>query len=142
MPVPRQYQLASLEFSQFLSDARDAAGLTSTNAAYTMVQGVLHTFRRRLDIKEAILFASVLPAVLRALFVADWNLEEPKRSFEDRASMTKEVQALRPNHNYSPDSAIHDVATALRKHVDEEILDRVLAQLPDGAAQFWHVAPQ
>ena len=139
MPVPRQYQLASLEFNEFLVDARDAAGLMTTNAAYTMVQGVLHTFRRRLEIKQAILFANVLPAVLRAIFVADWDVEEPKRRFEDRAAMTKEVQALRPNHNYAPDTAIHDVATALRKHVDEEMFDQVLAQLPDGAAQFWHV---
>ena len=33
-----------------------------------MVQGVLQAFRRRLDIKEAIGFANVLPPVLRALF--------------------------------------------------------------------------
>lgn len=34
-----------------------------------MVQGVLQTFRRRLDVKEAVLFANVLPPMLRALFV-------------------------------------------------------------------------
>jgi uncharacterized protein (DUF2267 family) len=38
-----------------------------------MVQGVLQTFRRRLEISEAIRFAGVLPPVLRAIFVADWD---------------------------------------------------------------------
>lgn len=139
MPVPRQYQFASMEFSQFLVDARDAAGLTSVNAAYTMTQGVLLTFRQRLDAKQGILFANVLPAVLRAIFVADWDVDEPRKRFEDRAAMTKEVQALRPNHNYSPDTVIRDVAIALRKHVDAEIFDRVLTQLPHGASEFWRI---
>ena len=137
--VPRQYQLASLEFTRFLDDARDAAELTSINAAYTMAQGVLLTFRRRLDAKQGLLFANVLPALLRALFVADWNVDEARRPFQDRATMTKEVQALRPNHNYSPDTAIKDVATALRQHVDEEVFDRVLTRLPAGAVEFWRV---
>lgn len=58
---------------RFLLDARDTAGLGSTHQAYTMVQGVLQTFRRRLEISEAIRFAGVLPPVLRAIFVADWD---------------------------------------------------------------------
>lgn len=54
MPVPPEYRRASIEFEQFLLDAREAAGLTTTNQTYTMVQGVLQTFRRRLTIPEAI----------------------------------------------------------------------------------------
>ena len=51
--------------------------------------------------------------------------------------MTKEVQALRVAHNFAPDTAIHGVATALRRNIDQAALDRVLAELPQGAAQFW-----
>ena len=51
--------------------------------------------------------------------------------------MTKEVLALRPEHNYSTPTAIRDVARALRKHVDERALDRVLAEMPRPAADFW-----
>jgi hypothetical protein len=68
----------------------------------------------------------VLPAVLRAVFVADWNPEEPRRPFEDRAVMTQEVRALRADHNFAPETAIQDVARALRRHVDEAAFDRVL----------------
>jgi uncharacterized protein (DUF2267 family) len=135
--VPNQYQLASQQFSEFLTDVRDTAGLTSTHQAFTMTQGVLQTFRRRLDVKNALLFANVLPAVLRAIFVADWDLEEPTLPFVDRAAMTQEVLALRADHNVSPDTAIDDVATALRRHVDVAQLERVLARLPDGAVEFW-----
>ena len=138
--IPVQYTFAFQDFTAFLNDARDAAGLTSTNAAYTMTQGVLLTFRRRLDAPQILLFAGTLPAVLRAMVVADWDPDEPKRPFESRAAMTKEVQDLRPDHNYSPDTAIRDVAMALRKHVDEVAFNRVLAQLPDGAQDFWRVS--
>jgi uncharacterized protein (DUF2267 family) len=137
MPVPPQYQRATDDFFAFLVDARDASSLQTTHQAYTMVQGVLQTFRRRLSLPDAIRFAAVLPAVVRALFVADWDPDEPQRPFGDRATMTAEVQALRPNHNFAPQTAIRDVATALRKHVDQVRFDAQLATLPVGAAEFW-----
>lgn len=137
MPVPNEYQRAADDFYKFLLDARDTAGLGSTHQTYTMVQGVFQTFRRRLDLKDAILFASVLPAVLRALFVADWDTEEPQQQFGDRNVMTKEVQQLRSDHNFAPQDAIRDVAAALRRHVDKEKFAEVLARLPSGAKDFW-----
>ena len=139
MPVPPEYQRATDDFYKLLADARDAAGLTTTNQAYTMLQGVFQVFRRRLEVKDAIRFLSVLPAGARALFVADWDPDEPKRPFEDRALMTKEVLELRPEHNFAPETAIHDVAIALRRNVDQEAFGRTLATFPKGAAQFWQV---
>ncbi len=103
-----------------------------------MVQGVLQAFRRRLDMKEAIRFASVLPVGARALFVQDWNVDERRRPFEDRAAMTAEVQALRPQQNFAPDNSIRAVARALRRRVDTEAFDRMLATLPQGADEFWN----
>jgi len=138
MPVPPEYQRASQDFYEFLQDAKEVSGLETTHQVYTMVQGFLQAFRRRLDIKEAVLFAGVLPSVLRAIFIADWNTDEPKRPFEDRTVMTKEVQALRADHNFAPETSIRDVAIALRKNVDETEFNRVLAKLPEGAVQFWH----
>lgn len=137
MPVPSQYQRATDHFYEFLIDARDTANLESTHQAYTMVQGVLQAFRRRLDLKDAILFAGVLPPVLRAIFVAEWDTDEPRCPFEDREVMTNEVQALRVDHNFAPETSIRDVAGALRRHTDEDELDRVLARLPEGAVEFW-----
>lgn len=137
MPVPFDYKHASMAFEQFLLDARDISGLATTHQTYTMVQGVFQAFRRRLDVRDALLFANVLPPVLRALFVADWNLDEPRRPFEDRAVMTREVQSLRPDHNLAPASSIRDVAAALRRNIDQAELDRVLARLPARARAFW-----
>src|SRR5262245_33332072 len=118
MPVPSEYQRATDDFYKLLMDARDAAGLTTTNQAYTMGQAVFQALRRRLQREQAIQFLSILPVGARALFVADWDVDEPKRPFEDRAVMTKEVQLLRPEHNFAPETAIHDVAGALRKNLD------------------------
>ncbi|WP_134500367.1 DUF2267 domain-containing protein [Microvirga pakistanensis] len=137
MTIPMEIQHASEDFERFLADARDTSGLATRNQTYTMVQGVLQVFRRRLEVREALLFANALPPVLRAIFVADWNIDEPRHPFQDRASMTREVQSLRKDHNFAPDTAIQDVATALRGNMDEAVLNRVLAALPEEASDFW-----
>ena len=137
MPVPSEYQRASLDFENFLVDVRDCAGLVTTNQAYTMVEGVFRTFRRRLSLVEGLAFADVLPPVLRALFIEEWETSVPTQPFASREAMTAEVQALRPAHNFSPANAIACVAAALHKHVQRERLEQVLAKLPGGALQFW-----
>jgi len=139
MTPPVEYQQATIQFYQFLTDARDAAGLQTTNESYTMAQAVLRAFRRRLELKEAIRFLVILPAGVRALFTADWDPEEPKLPFADRETMTHEVQALRPQHNFAPETSIHDVAVALRHNLDETTLDRVLDALGPAAKAFWAV---
>lgn len=120
-----------------MAAARDAADLQTTNQAFTMVEGVLLAFRRRLSAKDALAFANVLPAVLRAIFVSNWDIDIAPVPFSDRATMTKEVQALRSGHNFAPDHAISAVASALWKHVDPLSMRQVLASLPPGAAEFW-----
>jgi uncharacterized protein (DUF2267 family) len=142
MPVPPEYRRASIEFEQFLLDAREAADLTTTNQTYTMVQGVLQAFRRRLTIPEAIHFAGALPPVLRAIFVADWNVNEPPCSFGDYAEIIREVQSLRADHNFAPDTAIQAVAIALRKNIDPVRFKRALETLPVAAREFWNPQPQ
>jgi uncharacterized protein (DUF2267 family) len=137
MTIPMEFQHASAEFEAFLRDAQEASGLTTRNQTYTMVQAVFQTFRHRLEVQDAIRFAGVLPPVLRALFVTDWDPDEPKVAFVNRADLTREVQSLRRDHNFSPDTAIRDVAVALRRRADETAWDRVLAQLPPGASDFW-----
>lgn len=128
-----------MEFEKFMVDARDISGLNTTNMVYNMVVGVLRVFRRRLTVQEALGFANVLPAVVRAIFVADWDVAEPKAEFQDVSSMTKEVQALRAEHNFSPESAIHDVALALRRHVIQPEFDKYLSSLSVAAQEFWAV---
>ena len=48
MPMPQEYQIATQRFDAFLADAQDTLGLATRNQAYTVVQAVLLTFRRRL----------------------------------------------------------------------------------------------
>ncbi len=137
MPVPAEYERASVQFYNYLIDARDIADLWSTHVTYTMTQGVFQTFRRRISIQEAIDFANILPIGLRALFVTDWNTDEPIRPFESLEEMNKEVKTVRSEHNFSTDTAIEDVAKALRRHVDIEALDTLLKRFPKGATEFW-----
>lgn len=137
MPIPVEYQHASDDFHRFLRRVMEESGLSTSNQAYTTVQGVLYAFRRRLSVKQAILFAGVLRPIVRAIFVADWDVDEPVVQFGDVNSMTEEVQALRRDHNFSPATSIRDVSRALRESVDHAEFERVLAMLPEGANEFW-----
>lgn len=139
MTIPLEIQRATAEFDKFLATARDEAGLATRNQTYTMVEAVLLILRRRLDFAEAIRFAGILPPVLRAIFVANWDLGEARQPFTDHQTLTREVQSLRKDHNFAPDSAISDVAKALRTHVDQNELDALLAQLSPQAIDYWNV---
>jgi uncharacterized protein (DUF2267 family) len=78
-----------------------------------------------------------LPAVLRAVFVKDWNVHEKMRGFGDMRSLNEEVRSWRANHDFSPDEAIEIVATVLRHHVDPITFNKALDRLPGKAHEFW-----
>ena len=137
--MPWAYRHATKDWQAFLADARDGLGLTSDNMAYTAVQGVLLAFRRRLAPREVLAFADLLPAVLRALFVAGWDPLAPPVPWPDRAALEDEARALRPHHNLTPPDPIAPVARALRRTVRQLDLDRVLAAVGPEAEAFWHV---
>jgi uncharacterized protein (DUF2267 family) len=61
---------------RFLVDARDIADVQTTHRAYTMVEGVLLAFRRRLSLRDALMFANEPTLLLRALFVSSWGASE------------------------------------------------------------------
>ena len=136
--MPQQYQRAGEAFDAFLREARDELGHATRNQTYTTVESVLFTFRRRLTVEEGLRFADALPAVLRAMFVANWNTSEPPVPFGSREAMTAEVKALRRNHNFAPDTAIRDVACVLVQHVDATDFEAVIARLPREARAFWN----
>lgn len=139
MPMPWTYRHSSKEFRAFLADAKARMNLESDNSTYTAVDAVFQVFRRRLTAQQGLNFASVLPSVLRAIFVHRWDVSEPPVPFASRDEMTAEAQQVRVNHNLTPDNAIEATAWALRRSLNQRDLDRVLADLPQGAQDFWHV---
>jgi len=143
MPMPHAYRHAGAEWRAFLDDVRDRSGLATDNLAYTAIEAVLATFRARLTVPQALRFAAVLPAVPRAIFVTGWDATRPPDPFGTRAAQVAQVQALRPDHSLTPDSAIEDVAYALWRRVNHAELRRVLADLGPEATRFWQVdAPE
>ena len=139
MPPPFEYQNASMRFDQFLVDARDNAGLATTNMAWNMVVGVLHTFRRRLSAKQVLQFGAALPPVVRALYLEGWDLDSMPVPFASRSQLLSEVRAVRHRHNFSPENAIQAVAAALRKNVDLAAFEQALSLLPSEAQAYWAI---
>lgn len=137
MTVPSEYRRASAQFDDFLAAVAEEAGLTTSHQAYTTVQGVLVTFRRRLTLGQGMLFAQVLPPMLRALFVVDWDPHVQPSPVLDLSAWRREVQELRLNHNIAPASAIENVATVLWRSVDPSLFAACLERLPAFAREYW-----
>jgi uncharacterized protein (DUF2267 family) len=141
MPMPAEYKNASQDFDAFLMDVRDTCMLQTHHQAYHTLRAVLHVFRAHLTVADALAFASVLPPVTRAIFVEGWEAGGTPAPFLSRGELQREVKAIRRDHNLAPETAIADVARALRRSsIDTSNFDRVLRQLPQGAAEFWAVA--
>ena len=139
MPMPWTYRHASKEWRAFLDDVKERMSLDSDNMAYTAVDAVLQVFRQRLTAQQGLAFASVLPTVLRAIFVKDWDVSKPPVPFTARPALIAEAKQVRPHHNLTPDNAIEATAWAIRRCTNTRDFDRVLRQLPEEAAAFWHV---
>ena len=139
MPVPQQYTQASRDFDRFMIAVRDALGHDTTHQAYYSVVAVFLVFRRRVTVFQALRFADALPAVLRAIFVSDWDPHEPRLAFMSRAELTREAQAFRREHSFTPDDAINVVARVLRDHTDPIQLDLALNDLTPEAKEYWNV---
>lgn len=139
MPMPWTYRHASKEWRAFLDDAKGRMSLESENMTYTAVDAVLQVFRRRLTAQQGLDFATVLPSVLRALFISGWDVTEPPVTFPERNALIDEVKRVRVNHNLTPDNAIEATAWAIRRCTNKRDFERVLTLLPNEAAAFWHV---
>jgi uncharacterized protein (DUF2267 family) len=112
MPYPHEYTVAADKFAAFLRDVKEGA---------------------------AIAFANILPVGMRALFVADWDVDEERLPFTDLETMNKEVRLLRPDHNFATEQAIQQVSSAMKKHVDNEMLETLLKGISKEALAFWQI---
>ena len=139
MTVPQEYMLAQKRFDALLVELMDKLDLTTRHQVYAVIFGCLRVFRSRLDADQTLVFAGVLPAIVSAMFVADWTPGEEKKPFADPAVYDQEVREVRGDHNLAQPGALRVVAAAIRSRCDGAgaAFDSALGQLPRQAAAFW-----
>ncbi|MBP0481610.1 DUF2267 domain-containing protein [Sagittula salina] len=137
MPMPWTFRHSQKDFSAFLADAADRMDLTTDNATYTAVEAVLHCFRARQSPQQVADFAQVRPPILRAILIEDWTIPDRPAPWADRDRFIAEVMSHRCAHNLTPDNAIEATAWALRRHLRQVDLDRVLERFGPAARAFW-----
>lgn len=137
MPTPMEYQLATEDFRKFLLACRDEMMQQTTHQTYTIVQAVFQVFRRRVDPQVFLNFINFMPVGIRALFVADWDLSEPRLPFADMETMGAETKRLRQDHNMANYDCIPYIARALRKVVNPVDYAAAMHVLPEEARAFW-----
>ncbi len=141
MPYPYEYAVATQTWLDVLDAVKDETDLSTRNQAFTVMEGVLRAFRRRLEVQESLRFADELPVAVRALYVHDWDLSLERLPFRPPLELAPEVRSLRPEHNFAGPTSVPDVARALRRFVHPHRFHAVLATLPAGAVDFWLGAP-
>lgn len=139
MPMPYTYRHASEEFRAMLAELRDETQIASDNVLYTAIQAVLTGFRDRLRPEQAMAFADLLPAVLRAIFVQGWDIAAPPRPWPTRETLRQEMLALRQDHNFCPPEMLEPVLRAITGTIRRPDLDRVLTRIGPRAQAFWTV---
>jgi uncharacterized protein (DUF2267 family) len=137
MPYPYEYAVATQTWLDVLDAVRDETDLSTRNQAFTVLEGVLLVFRRRLEVQDSLRFADQLPVAVRALYVHDWDLSLTRLRFRAPLELAGEVRSLRPEHNFAGPTSVPDVARAVRRFVHRVRFDAVLATLPEGAVDFW-----
>ena len=137
MTVPQDYMLAQQRFDALLVELMDKLDLTTRHQVYAVLYGVLRVFRRRLDADQTLVFAGALPAIVSAMFVAEWTPGEARLPFAAASDYDAEVRAVRRDHNLAPPQARRIVAAVVRARCDQAAFDAALAQLPGEAAAFW-----
>ncbi|MGL5853484.1 MAG: DUF2267 domain-containing protein [Phycicoccus sp.] len=137
MPYPIEYSHATRTWQSVLDAIQEETGLSTSNQAFTVLEAVLRTFRRRVGVQDYLYFLNELPVPLRALGVHDWDIAEERRPFAAPLELADEVRSLRSDHNFAPDTAVADVARAVRRFVRPASFDDLLATMPRGADRFW-----
>lgn len=139
MTIPSAYRRATQDFEKFLEDLLAISSLATSNQCYTQTRAVFLVFRSHVEPQMALDFANALPPVLRAIFIEDWNLASPVTPMPGKEKLRAEVKAIREAHNFSTDTAIAEVAVALRQNMNESDYDLMLKSLPSEAATYWKV---
>lgn len=139
MPVPPEYLRVGEFFSDFLLRVREETQLATRHQSYTCLQAVLTVFRRRLTAPQILGFAQILPPAVASIFIDGWTTDEFTGTWGAREALTEDVMHLRQHHNFSTDTAIADVARALRRTVGDAALEAALAPLGPEAQAYWAV---
>ena len=139
MTIPSAYRRATQDFEKFLEDLLAISSLATSHQCFTQTRAVFLVFRSHVEPQVALDFANALRPVLRAIFIEDWNLASPVTPMPGKEKLRAEVKAIREAHNFSTDTAIAEVAVALRQNMNESDYDLMLKSLPSEAATYWKV---
>jgi len=80
----------------------------------------LQAFRRRLDIKDAHPFRRYIAGRAACSLRYRLGRRRARTSIRRPRDHDERSAALRADHNFAPETAVRDVAGALRRHVDED----------------------
>lgn len=137
--MPYTYRHSSEEWRGFLKRVRARTLIESDNVIYTALQGLFRAFRARTEPHLVLEFGDTLPAVMRAILVADWKLDAPCQPWVTPPEIEQEVRAFRQAHNFAPVGILDDLIPEVRAEMNGKAFERVMARMPSEAQRLWRL---
>lgn len=139
MPMPYTYRHSSEEWRGFLRRMRERTLIESDNVIYTALQGLFRAFRARTEPHLVLAFGDELPSVMRAILVANWDLDAPRQPWVTPEEIEREVRAFRQAHNIAPVGILGDLIPEVRAEMHGKAFERVIARLPIEGQRLWRL---
>lgn len=137
MTLPLEITHACRFYEAYADDLVARAMLQTHNQAYAMTRAVLHRTRDHLTLAQGIRFAQGLPVVLRAIMIADWDVDAAPSVHSGRSAFRADVIHRLSPHHVPPDTIVEDVIQTVAAHADSFAFNQALLALPEEIASLW-----
>ncbi|MFJ8962672.1 DUF2267 domain-containing protein [Lentzea sp. NPDC102401] len=110
-------------------DVADAFPTDDRRFAHRVLRAWLHVLRDRLTVEASAHFAAQLPELVRGMYYDGWNPSRVPEKFDAEECAGRLIREANIARKDVP-AATAAVVSALRRHLSEGMLEKVLAQLP------------
>jgi len=126
------------ETHQWLKAVAHELSPCDQHQAYQILRATLHALRDRLAPEAAINFAAQLPMLLRGVFTEGWRPAVTPTPDHSVAEFLDRVErALPEDFQLETETAVRGVFRALSERVDNDLLVKILRQLPIAPRALW-----
>lgn len=123
----------------WLKSLEEDGPFDSEAQAYSALRAVLHSFRDRLTVDEAVKFASQLPMLVRGIYFEGWRPPLAPNSWEQsREDFYASIKESLPrNETIDPEHASMAVFRLLKREMSPGLVENAKAQLPGPIKELW-----
>ena len=125
--------------NRWLNRIADDLGPRDKQTAYQALRAVLFTLRDRIPTDLAVNFGAQLPVTVRGIFYEGYNPSETPHTYRTREEWNEHVRQnlAETGTPLDPEQVTSAVFTCLNEALNEGIVEKVFASLPEDVRTLW-----